>query len=174
MFWPQQDYDNLKQLLEDPVHEKTNLIVLRADIHTLWDNHRFCLRPIDGLEDNTMGLEFLSLNTSQHEKAVMNFLAPVATAREIALSGGGDVHSGDRILLRTEDLQKYPLPGRLFLQLQYNLHRALCASAAAEVISRVFRRDPDPPKVLANNDSSSDTDCRSLMSRRHRILPNIS
>lgn len=156
-FWPTEKYEKLRLILGDPLHQRTNLIILRSDIHDLWDNHRFCLRPDEGQEDTTLELEFLWLHRSRSQTHSVSFQTPNPDGHTITLpegrcsQGAVSVMSGDRIILGTDDPTNHPLPSRAILELQYNLHMALCASAAAEVITRIFRKDTLPPKVLANN-----------------------
>ncbi|KAI0393050.1 hypothetical protein F5Y17DRAFT_328107 [Xylariaceae sp. FL0594] len=63
-FWPQPKMDRLKEQLKDPEDQRSNIFMLRSDVHRIWDNHHFCFRPLpESTEDNQSGnsieLEFI-------------------------------------------------------------------------------------------------------------------
>lgn len=148
----QSECHELRWLLDDPEHEKINILLLRCDFHHLWDNHRFCFRPLEPMSPNHLDLEVLHLSTSfqrqvtiSHERDTEKNLGFVIHT-EASAEKPESLHilaSGDKVRLTTTDADRYPLPSRALLMLQYNLHRALSASSAAEVLEKLFQDLPD-------------------------------
>ncbi|KAB5562884.1 hypothetical protein GE09DRAFT_763068 [Coniochaeta sp. 2T2.1] len=163
LFWAESEVEALRQHLALPEHEKTNILVISEDAHTLWDDHRWCVDPVDdGSDNNSMVLEFLWLAQAHTPTSAVDHTTPRANMR-IAVDDGPTMRrlaSGDRITLRTVDAKLYPLPDRRILKLQKALHMALRASAAAEVTDLLFPRNPpssSPPVSIPKDAEESTT-----------------
>lgn len=152
-FWSVDDCQKLTEILKDPEHERANLLILRADVHRLWDKHRFCLKPKDATgTSSTLELEFLWLSQDHGQPSSAISHQPTSpTKRAIITSNGHALSSGDKVTLTTRDTRQFPLPNRFLLDLQFNLHRALRASVAREVVDRIFRKKPDPDSTPTAN-----------------------
>ncbi|KAB5560196.1 hypothetical protein GE09DRAFT_1220850 [Coniochaeta sp. 2T2.1] len=162
LFWAESEVEALRQHLALPEHEKTNILVISEDAHTLWGDHRWCVDPVDdGSDNNSMVLEFLWLAQAHTPTSAVDHTTPRANMR-IAVDDGPTMRrlaGGDRITLRTVDAKLYPLPDRRIMKLQKALHMALRASAAAEVTDLLFPRNPpsSSPPVSIPKDAEENT-----------------
>jgi hypothetical protein len=151
-FWSEEHVDALRTILADPEHEVRNIIMLDTSIHRRWERFQFCLKLLDGYTDTRQELEFLWLQPGQGSQRSISHDTPATNGIPLLPTRGvRQVHSGDKVILETSDPVKCPLPHPEFFKLQYNLNLALCCAGGAEVIERVFRRQPPPPTVPANN-----------------------
>lgn len=159
MFWPASRRRELRDILATTAHEPTSILMLRDDIHTLWDAGRFCLEPIateDHPDPNVLRLKFLWLTGTKDDSSTLSFETPEETDCVISNPRTHTpVQSGDMITLETDDPTEYPLPNAKLLKLQSDLHKALRAAARAEDLELVFQRDGDGPKVPAAGPQST-------------------
>lgn len=157
MFWGAEEVDNLRTILTDPKHELRNILVLQSTVHKMWDTIEFSLSLLPGFTDERQELEFVWLGLTS-ERAISYENPTTSGIGLTSLRGEGSVHSGDKVILTTSDPAKYPLPHAEFFQLRHNLHTALLCSGHAEVLERVFRRQPPSPLIPANNPVSQNSD----------------
>lgn len=142
--------DQLRSILEDPVHERINLLVLRSDVHDLWDKGLFCFEPLttDDSDHTTLRVKFVWLSNNTGHTSPLSFETPPTSKYGVMdPQTHRPLESGDIVILTTDDKDQYPLPNRCLLQWQCNLHKALRVSAAADVCNIIFRRREAAPEV---------------------------
>jgi hypothetical protein len=57
-------------------HHETNIIIMRKDIHSMWDGHKFYLSLMDGHTDTKQELEFRWLRKGQSKGEILTFEPP--------------------------------------------------------------------------------------------------
>ncbi len=121
------------------------MITLFPYAHTLWGEPAFALKRIRVSDNMTeMELEFYwlvtpaTLSTAQNEPALklsdkpVIFHPPNSSMEDMFTLSGRRLLSGDKIILRTADPERMPLPSFDILELQWFLHQVSAMRAAAE------------------------------------------
>ncbi|KAI0394551.1 hypothetical protein F5Y17DRAFT_245953 [Xylariaceae sp. FL0594] len=58
-FWPHDDAQAPRDLLQDPRHEQTNLLILQSNAHKCWYKHWFWFRPKEQVPCNPIEMVFV-------------------------------------------------------------------------------------------------------------------
>ncbi|KAL2826088.1 hypothetical protein BDW59DRAFT_161212 [Aspergillus cavernicola] len=144
---------------------------LHYSAHRLWGIPLFALKPLNTTEDKkeiTVMLFWLKQSTyccqtRLHDRPTM---PPdpdgVRDANTNILRGylseldGKQILSGDKIVFRTEDHEKYPLPSFAFLEMQWYLNRVTAWSSAAGVLRNESDLDPIFVERIGFSDDDED------------------
>jgi len=161
MFWPDKHWTN--HCSPDKT-EKANILPLEAGAHYRWDRFNFAVRPINNVSDTDpcrLWIQMVWLNNT-HESGGLasgsweHFDGTISNYRRgicmDAKEGGTHqgrttqyfpvVDHGDVFLLQTPDPEKYPLPDRGYLEIQFAVHKILSGIAAAGALKDIFRGPP--------------------------------
>lgn len=127
-----------------------NILSLGKDAHTLWDNGRFALRPVDQPDPTRLEVEFYWQKKSADWSTRISFLAKPNSLRHPHTTGdytlyiptgqfdqnghevARPVESGDSFVLTTSDPQNLPLPSWSLLEMQWHLQHIAAMSGATE------------------------------------------
>ncbi|RDW81428.1 HNH endonuclease signature motif containing protein [Aspergillus mulundensis] len=131
-----------------------NLLCLAPHVKTLWDKARFGLKPIGPKEDgHALEVEFHWLPMQMDRRIFVRIGEVPPKARPSTIKAkfrnietDEDIESGDRLLLRTPDPQRWPLPSMKLLSMRWTLDR-LCALAGAAKEYDDDDQDHDDPMV---------------------------
>ena len=157
-FWPPKQVKELQGLLQEPNHEKANLLVLDRTSHGYWNKCLFALRPLE--VDSalpSLRLQFLWLNPVRTDAQVLDYTENKAANGSLCDNRDADsrtsrnIQSGDVLLITTRENKTYPLPDHRLLELQWHLQRAARAAAGAGFLRLIFRHDRDSAKVPASS-----------------------
>ncbi|OIW27126.1 hypothetical protein CONLIGDRAFT_635321 [Coniochaeta ligniaria NRRL 30616] len=166
IFFSPTDHERWRTILLDPKHEETNLVMLRKDIHDLWDDALFCLEPREVQEERptTLELQFFWLHGKQGKATTLSYENPSPSNYKIEHpTAGRPVRSGDSFILMTGDVEASPLPNTHLLRLQCLLHKALRISASDTFLHRVLERESGVGSlVTASGQDTPDGDSRQL------------
>lgn len=158
-FWSDEDIQSWQQTLLTPskIEIPQNLMNMEKTVHAAWDNCMFALKHIQTTPDQkTMELEFHWLHIRPRGTGLVSLLE-MSDLPPNNSSGRGNLKfwnclterkicSGDRIVLRTEDPDKFPLPSKELLKMQWHLNRVAALSGASEVLD--FHRQEDNPFIV--------------------------
>lgn len=157
MFWGNQAHHDVLRLIgnqQDPLDIAypgtdciENFITLTASEHLMWNNGCFALKPVKLSEDKKeLTIEFWwnTKTASFGEKERFQRVLAETQPRVLRWSdrpSDGDglfyesdrqyLKSGDEIVIKTEDPDKFPLPSIALLELQWNLQRIQGMTASA-------------------------------------------
>ena len=154
----------LESLLQEPNHEKVNLLILDPTSHRFWSKSVFALRPLDDSDAQKLSLQFFWINPIPTDRKVFDYSRDKAANWTLCDHRNSDsrvsriIQSGDILQITTQNSEVYPLPDSGLLQLQWHLQRAASATASAEFLRLIFDRDQDSTKVPATDNAPIDFD----------------
>ncbi|KAK3364832.1 hypothetical protein B0T24DRAFT_495057, partial [Lasiosphaeria ovina] len=147
-FWPLEDLRSL----DISGDEQRNILPLRIDAHTFWDNHHFALRPLEHPTDPThrlyLQMVWLKNITTEGNLARSPWDHRVnGTITDFRRGSGDDdtfpaVRHGDVYELVMADEVTGPLPNIHFLRLRYAIQKLLAGMKAAGALKDIFRGPP--------------------------------
>lgn len=147
-YWPEKQVDSWKRAVlgKKGTESPQNMITLSPTVHKLWSGCYFAFKPISlSRNRRKLVMEFHWLRprpkaTKGHH--MVDALTPPESVAEhdtpgedIRLVHGPSkaiITSGRRVVMRTDDPKKRPLPSYQLLEMQWNLQRVGALSAAAE------------------------------------------
>lgn len=126
-----------------------NLFCLAPSVHKYHENAYFALKPVEMSEDETsLTLRFCWLpcinNPPEMRISTKPNISPTGDRRENGskvvrlwnVKTEKKICSGDQIVMRTVDKEKYPLPDPALLNMQWVLHALTALSAGAEPVEK--------------------------------------
>ena len=153
LFWDEERVDNWKRtIFPDPENPYTgvercfNLISLAANVHDLWNNGMFALKPLELSADRTqLRVQFFwqpSGNFKIEDR--VDLLAEPTSSQGLETAGDEDltfarheggtfrhIRSGDIFIFTTKDPVRLPLPSVELLEMQWHLQRLVRMCGAA-------------------------------------------
>jgi len=148
--------------------EEANILPLEVGVHYKWDRYNFAVRPISQVSDQDpcrLWVQMVWLK-DMHESGGLasgswdHFSGTITNCRQgFSKKEEGRttmnfpiVHHGDVFLLQTPDPEKYPLPDKSYLDIQFAVHKMLSGIVAAGALKDIFRGPPpsDGPDVPAS------------------------
>ncbi|OIW23284.1 hypothetical protein CONLIGDRAFT_142086 [Coniochaeta ligniaria NRRL 30616] len=153
MFWSPKDLTTLRELLAQPGIEERNLLMLSGDVHTAWSRGRVAFKVLASLDPQQIDLEvhlLSNLSPGQVDHSHGRDPGDAEYTSDLRHSRTGNIiKTGDVIHIRTDDINKYPLPSTPLLELQYHCQRVVRASAAADFLCVIFHDDATGPSAAA-------------------------
>jgi HNH endonuclease len=160
MFWNPERVNNWKAEVFDGSESCKNLMCLSPDAHRYWGNCNFALKPLeDETEDPAkLRVQFFWMPRNQFSKIQSLRERPSLPSNldHNSIDSGiynfktkREVCSGDVIEITTPDPNKYPLPSRELLLMQWMLHRVVTIRGASEEYDDDYDsdNDSDAPRV---------------------------
>ena len=148
-FWPRTSWDTR---CPPGQKDEANILPLEAGVHYKWDRYNFAIRPINHMFDDNpchLWIQMVWLKDT-HESGGLasgnwdHFSGTVINCRQDESGRRARLHfpivdHGDVFLLRTSDPEKYPLPGKGYLEIQFAAHKILSGIMAPGALKDIFR-----------------------------------
>lgn len=158
-FWPRNKVNELRAMIKKPEYQNTNLLVLRNDCHTLWEQCKFALKALPSTMEGELQIEFVWLDVKTPGLVGNSRSADMSVLHWAKHGEKSEVYeTGDRITLTTIDTSAFPLPSVFLLDLQYHFNKIVRAAAAAEPLELLFHHDTLPDLEVPNSDAETSED----------------
>lgn len=156
LFWTEERVDRWLRAIEPTTETMKNLLCLAPSVHKYYENAYFALKLVEMSEDETiLTLQFHWLphinNSSKMRISTKPEIPCIGDCRENDskmikiwnVETEKKICSGDQIVMKTIDKERFPLPDPAILDMQWVLHAITAMSAGAEPLEELYENDDD-------------------------------
>ncbi|KAB8229436.1 HNH endonuclease signature motif containing protein [Aspergillus alliaceus] len=142
LFWSKAMVESWKSAVLGPMGTEAcqNMLCLSPTVHRRWQKAHFALKPVDKSDNGKeMTVQFFYLLRGKYAQQTKLETRPDETCHLTPgimynEKAGAAIYSGQKLVIKTADPQRHPLPSFDLLQMQWILTRIVAMSGAADDI----------------------------------------
>lgn len=145
-FFPRKICKEIEETIRKPGYERTNMLILNELSAEAWMEARIAFCPVDiGADLNDLWFRFFYLNHPKDPADGVGYGYDDAflhhDLRQRCLAPLWRIGPGDIIRIHPRDATSYPLPDFRFLELQWQLNRAMYAASHPKLLRLLFHNN---------------------------------